>query len=417
MALNPIKNSIETSFTTATRKVEQAASSSTASGLKKDTFSISQNATICKPVKDAWAKIKNFFTQIGDWLKGLFSSGKNKKNIKPTVETTPKTPPSSSGASVSVAEKGKVQPASPVIHGTTRVNSASASKRASGKQSKPDPIQPDPGTSGKVPAKARKQKTGQIPLKTGPTLSSGLPAVPMAEIKARIKPLLDNYNIWLNKAKKKVNTAYREQEFQELQNEHHANVKALKDYCNELKQQYGNKIRTSKYFKEAKQHLEDVAEKPNLNTLAGMVKQRQAVITEELAELDHKMSGVCQEIKKDIEGKLESAKKRSNPGQRREELLALKEKVSKQLETLKREVKASKAAQARKNNRDTLSDKTILKKMDSRMRILAKEIEHEIDKLPADYTRSTKRAKKERVIHVKGKDGRAKRSTHDNRVN
>lgn len=72
--LHVVKNGLSV----ATRKVEQTFSTAASIGLKKDTLDIPKNSKIPKPAQGFWLKVKNFFGQIWDWLKGLFSTQKSK---------------------------------------------------------------------------------------------------------------------------------------------------------------------------------------------------------------------------------------------------------------------------------------------------------------------------------------------------
>lgn|GEM_PF-5498534 len=134
-------NAAKTGFSAATRKVEEAASSSAASGLEKDTLDISKNATAQKPAKGVWGRIKNAFTQIWNWLKRLFSS---KKTPKPAEESKPQVINSTPDSPVQEAVEHKAKlassvkkPATPVKKKVKQSETASDTKSSDHESSKP----------------------------------------------------------------------------------------------------------------------------------------------------------------------------------------------------------------------------------------------------------------------------------------
>ena len=145
MAINSVENGIKASSLGVIRKVEQTISSSessAATGLKKDTLDIPKNSRPLQPTPCLWEEIKNFFAQIWNWLKGLFST-QNSKNLKPMEESKLQTNGSASSASMGEATKKKAQPVSPVINGSAKTETLLDSTPSPKKPvTKPEPVKP-----------------------------------------------------------------------------------------------------------------------------------------------------------------------------------------------------------------------------------------------------------------------------------
>ena len=141
MAINSVENGIKASSSAVIRKVEQTISSSessAATGLKKDTLDISKNSTPLQPAQCLWEEIKNYFAQIWNWLKGLFSA-QNSKNLKPMEEPKLKNNGSAADTSMGKATEEKAQPVSPVINTETLLDSTPSPKQ---QVIKTEPVKP-----------------------------------------------------------------------------------------------------------------------------------------------------------------------------------------------------------------------------------------------------------------------------------
>ena len=388
MAINPVKSGIEASLSATTRKVEQTTSSSTASGAKKDTLNISKNSTTQKPTQGFRAKIKHFFNQIWEtvfvkpwsYLKKYFSTQKSTKP-EPKVESKQQTKNSTSVSTAQHPVAEKTQPTSAVTQESVQ-KPADTSNHITSEPVKPGTTQ---STSKPLAPKEPEPKTKPTAQKTGAATSPALSADLIDKIESHIQPQLAEYTTWLNTtARKKINKAYLEVEFKKLHAENKAKINALKKHCEQQKQKYGDKVYTSKYFRDADQYIH-VSETPHLNTLKIMVKERRAIIELELKLLQDHISHSCRNIEYSIAKELKSIKRISNSNKKRAALITLKEKVSAEFEELKREVNHSKAAQASNNYRATISAKhqleSIFKSIDRNKRIL-EVIDHEIEKLP-----------------------------------
>jgi hypothetical protein len=93
MGMNPVSTAVEAGLSKAVRttEVKQATVLAPTHGLRKDTLSFAGNSSNAKAPKGFWPKIKYYFSQFGNWLKGFFSSSKS-SSTKVTPKATQEVP-------------------------------------------------------------------------------------------------------------------------------------------------------------------------------------------------------------------------------------------------------------------------------------------------------------------------------------